>query len=354
MNACSKKIESNDMAKIGVLGSGSFGTAISKIISKNTDVLVYTRRSAIVESVNKHHKLRAYDLPFNIEATKDLQKLGEECHLIFPIIPSEFFRQALRDLSPYIGPGHIMIHGTKGLDVSPKFENAKTISDIKRTVFTMSEVIRQETSVLRTGALAGPNLAKEILEGQPAATVIASDFDEVIDLGRKHLASSNFIVFGSRNIKGIELAGALKNVIAIASGLMNGFGFGKNMQALLITRGLREMIHTAMAVGAEVRPFLGTAGIGDLIATATSDQSRNYTFGKYLALGHSISKIKELMEEVAEGYRTIKFAYSIIQAAKIEAPMISTLYQITYENKNVKKALIELVQNPLSVDVDFI
>lgn len=339
---------------IGVLGSGSFGTAISRLLSKNNDVLMYTRRDNILDSLNTNHMLKGYEMPWNIRATKSLEEISENCQLIFPIIPSQYFREVLNLISPFVGPQHIMIHGTKGLDVSSSFEASESIKEIKSTVFTMSEVIRQETSVLRVGALAGPNLSKELLQGQPAATVIASEFDEVIEMGREALNSKTFIVYGSHNLKGIELAGALKNTIAIASGIMNGLGFGKNMQALLITRGLREMILIAKAVGAEVRPFLGTAGIGDLIATATSENSRNYTFGGYLAQGKTIPEVHQLMEETAEGYRTIKFAKRIVSAAEIDAPMISTLYQIAYEGIQVKKALIELIQNPLSIDVDFL
>jgi len=339
---------------VGVLGSGSFGTAIARILSKNTEVLIYCRRQVVADRINNEHKIKDYDLNPNVKATTDLSEIGKKCHLIFPILPSEHFREVIRNLAPYVGPGHLMIHGTKGLDVSPDFSKAKDILNIKKTVFTMSEVIMQESSVLRTGALAGPNLAKEILAGQPAATVIASEFDEVIQLGRSVLASNNFIVYGSYNLKGIELAGALKNMVAIGSGLMNKMGFGKNMEALLITRGLREMIHIAQAVGAEIRPFLGTAGVGDLIATATSTQSRNYTFGGYLGEGKSVEEIKELMDEVAEGYRTINFANRIVKAANIKAPITDTLYKIAYEGHSVKKALLQLVNNPSEIDVDFI
>ena len=340
--------------RIGVLGAGSFGTAVARLLSKNSDVLMYSRRAEVVNRINDEQKIKDYELSPRIKATSNLEEIGKECHLIFPILPSENFRDAIRQIAPYVGPGHLMIHGTKGLDVSSDFESAVDIRTIKKTVFTMSEVIRQETSVLRTGALAGPNLAREILSGQPAATVIASEFDEVIEIGREVLMSKDFIVYGSYNLKGIELAGALKNIIAIASGIMNTLGFGKNMEALLLTRGLREMIHIAQAVGAEIRPFLGTAGVGDLIATATSSQSRNYTFGTLVAQGHTIDEILNKMEEVAEGYRTIKFAYRIVTAANLEAPITTTLYKIVYENYSVTKALLELVNNPLKIDVDFI
>ena len=133
-----------------------------------------------------------------------------------------------------------------------------------------------------------------------------------------------------------------------------GIGFGHNMQALLITRGLREMIHISKAVGAEVNAFLGTAGIGDLIATAISSNSRNYTFGMHLANGKTVAEIGEIMDEIAEGYRTIRFAHKIVTAADLNAPIIKTLYNVVYEEKPIKKALIELIYNPLTEDVDFI
>ncbi|MBT8228932.1 MAG: NAD(P)-dependent glycerol-3-phosphate dehydrogenase, partial [Bacteroidia bacterium] len=339
---------------IGVLGSGSFGTAISQLLSENTNVLVYARRQNIADAINTSHRIKDYTLSNKIKATTSIQEVGEKCRLIFPVIPSEYFRSVMNAIGPYVGPGHIMIHGTKGLDVSPEFDNAEDINSIKRSVFTMSEVIRQETSVIRTGALAGPNLAKEILDGQPAATVIASEFDEVIEKGRQVLAGERFIVYGSHHLIGIELAGALKNVVAIASGIMNGIGFGKNMEALLLTRGLREMIHIAKAVGADIRPFLGTAGVGDLIATATSTQSRNFTFGTYLAQGKTPQEIGRMMDEVAEGYRTINFANRIVNAARLQAPITTTLYQIAYDHRPVDEAVRELINNPLSIDVDFI
>ena len=337
-----------------VIGSGSFGIAVAQLLSYNRDVLLYCRREEVSDTINSTHCINEWQLSERVKATNSLSEIGESCRLLFPVIPSEYFRKTIMSIAPYIGPGHILIHGTKGLDVSDKYSDAMTISEIKKSVFTMSEVIRQETSVIRTGCLAGPNLSKEILVGQPAATVIASEFDEVIAAGREVLSSEKFIIYGSYNLKGIELAGALKNVIAIASGVMNGFGFGKNMEALLITRGLREMILIAKAVGSEAKAFLGTAGVGDLIATATSSKSRNFSFGHYISQGLNIDQIKEQMDEVAEGYRTVKFANKIINAAGIQAPLTSMLYNILYDGLPVKEAMQKLINNPLSVDVDFL
>ena len=147
---------------IGVLGSGSFGTAIARLLSKNNDVLLYTRRDDIMHAINEKHSMKGYPLSETITATKSLEEVAEKCHLIFPIIPSQFLRQVAKQISPYVGPGHILIHGTKGLDVSTAYDSATTLKEIRKSVFTMCEVIKQETSVIRTGALAGPNLAKEM------------------------------------------------------------------------------------------------------------------------------------------------------------------------------------------------
>ncbi len=340
--------------KVGVLGSGSFGVTIAQLLSKSQEVLIYTRRQEVLHEINSHNRIGRYSLSEKVKATMDLSKLGNECRLIFPVIPSEHFRSAIRKLSPHVGPGHIMIHATKGLDTSPAFEDATTLSEIKKSVFTMSEVISQETSVARIGAMAGPNLAKEILEGQPAASVIASPFDEVIKLGREVLSDRLFIVYGSHHLKGIELAGALKNTIAIASGVLNGIGFGKNMQALLITRGLREMILISKSVGAAETPFFGTAGIGDLIATTTSTKSRNFTFGYKLGTGSTKADIFKDMSEVAEGYRTIRIAHAISKATNLNTPVIKTLYEVVYEGKPIKKAMVDLMHTKLEEDVDFL
>jgi glycerol-3-phosphate dehydrogenase (NAD(P)+) len=217
----------------------------------------------------------------------------------------------------------------------------------------MSEVIRQESVVVRIGCLSGPNLAKEINEGQPTATVIGSKFDEVVNLGKKVLSSRYFQVFGTYEILGAELAGALKNIIAIGSGILGGLGLGKNIQALLITRGLMEMIYFGKALGASPKPFVGTAGIGDLVCTATSSDSRNYSLGFHMGQGKKVEEILATMPEVAEGVRTLKIAKYLADQLKLHVPITQMLYRAVYEGYDMREAIEYLMRYPYYVDVDF-
>jgi len=249
-----------------------------------------------------------------------------------------------------------MIHCTKGLDVSNISEKRlANASFTRKDVSSMSEVIMDETTVMRIGCMSGPNLAKELLAGQPAATVIASEFKEVIRTGQRILGSSQFSVFGSYDLKGAELAGAFKNIIAIGSGILGGLNMGKNMQAALITRGLREMIQFGQSMGADSRSFLGTAGIGDLIATATSESSRNYSFGKKLAMeGGSIEQITKSIGEVVEGVNTLNIIHQLAEKEGLILPITSMLHRVIFEGYDVQKALRLLMTYNYALDVDFI
>jgi glycerol-3-phosphate dehydrogenase (NAD(P)+) len=339
---------------VGVIGAGSFGTAIANLLALNTRVLLYSRNAALVEQMNRTHRHLDVDLSPRITATNSLEEVASQCYLIFPVVPSENFREMMRDLSPYLRPYHILIHGTKGFDVSLRPGDADSPTLSRKQVHTMSEVILQESVVVRIGCLSGPNLAKEIMDGQPTATVIASSFEEVFEKGKMVLSSKHFQVYGSSEIQGAELAGALKNTIAIGSGILGGLGMGKNIQALLITRGLMEMISFGKAMGASPKAFLGTAGIGDLICTATSSKSRNYTFGKRLGLGESVEAIKSSMPELAEGLRTLKVARQVAQHEKLQVPITDMLYRVIYEGYDLERAIEFLMRYPYHVDVDFI
>jgi glycerol-3-phosphate dehydrogenase (NAD(P)+) len=346
------KSQSNTKIPVGVVGAGSFGLTVAQLLAVGNDVLLFARDPKLVQQINETRTLLGVKLAPRITAVSSYSLIAESCEVIFPVIPSEDFRDMMRQLGPLLSPRHILIHGTKGLDTTGisdmvKFQDKLTRND----VFTMSEVIIQESNVLRVGCLSGPNLSKEILEGQPTATVIASEYDEVVSIGIELLSSKKIFVFGSSDILGAELAGAFKNIIALGSGYLSGKGLGKNVQGLFITRGLHEIASFGGLLGADKSAFLGTAGIGDLIATATSPNSRNFTFGFQMGQGMQLSDALQASEELAEGVRTLKIAYALAKTEKIRLPIIETLYKIVYENLSFEIALDFLMRYPYSKDV---
>ncbi len=341
---------------VGVLGAGKFGFALSQLMAPNTNVLLYSRRSELVDSINTQHAYNGIPLPENVAATTSIEEVCGKCQLLLPVISSVHFRKVIHSMAPYLTPEHMMIHGTKGFDVLPgeldegfKYEGFK-----RRDVKTMSEVIIEETDVIRVGALCGPNLATEILAGLPTATVIASEFDEVIKTGREALSGSRFFVFGSYDLRAAELTGALKNVIALASGLVGGKKLGKNTEAMLIVRGLREMVLIGDLMGSSTKAFFGTAGIGDLIATATSDKSRNYSCGVRVANGESIDDILANADEVVEGIRSLHIAHYLVEKFNIHAPIITTIYKIIFGGRAMEDSIQDLMKYPMASDVDFV
>lgn len=341
--------------KVGVIGAGKFGITVSTLISKNADVLLHTRNEERAHQINTEHRLKEVELPKNITAVTSLDTLARECILILPIVPSTNFRDMMKTISPLLRPEHILIHGTKGLDIKNKSKEIDYKEPIELgDIMTMSEVIRDESSVIRVGCLSGPNIANEILAGQPTATVVASEYNEVIHLGRKVLESGKFFVFGSNSIKGAEMAGALKNYIALGAGLLDGHGMGRNMQSLLITRGLREMIHLSKLLGSDVESFLGTAGIGDLIATSTSTDSRNYNAGFRLAKGETVEQIVNSSDEIAEGIRTLSIANQLTSKIETTAPITKLLYSVVFENFDFQRAIQSIMRYPFTPDVDFL
>ena len=342
------------MQKIGVLGSGSFGTAVASLAAHNSEVLLFSRNSETVETINTEHKHLGYSLSENIRAIDSMEQLAEECHLIFLAVPSSQFRAMIRDFSHHLSPEHFLIHCTKGFDTDFDIQGQKELNIVKENFHVMSEVIKQETVVARIGALSGPNLAKEIMEGKPTASVIFSDFDEVIQAGIRALSSEFFAVFGSYEMLGAEIAGALKNVIAIGAGILKGKNLGKNIQAVLINRGMVDMIALGQALGCSPKAFLGTAGMGDLICTATSQDSRNFKFGYQLGIGKSLEEAKALSPELAEGYRTAWIVEGLCHSLGINLPIFNTIYKVLYKGYEIESALKFLMKFPNYTDVDFI
>jgi glycerol-3-phosphate dehydrogenase (NAD(P)+) len=262
----------------------------------------------------------------------------------------------MMEFSPFLQPDHILIHCTKGFDLLDITESQLLSPELSlkpSQIFTMSEVILQESNVMRVGCLSGPNLAAEIANKQPAATVIASRFDEVIREGQFAIRSKRFQAYGSNDILGVELGGILKNTMAIAAGGLSGLGFGQNALSFLISRGLGEIVRLGDALGAEKEAFLGLAGIGDLIATCTSPLSRNFIVGQRIASGETLDYVLETSEEVAEGVKTVSICKKLGDNLGIRLPIISTIYQVLFEGVATEEGLGRLMEYRWGTDVDF-
>jgi len=345
-------------SSVGVIGAGRFGTAIANLLAKNTDVLLYIRNAVNAKQINQIRVAAGQKLAKNIKITCSLEELTHHCTVLFPIIPSQGIRELLTLLAPLLLPSHMIIHGIKGLDTDLNTENKKNFLNTslklsRNQVKTMSELISATTQVNQIGCIAGPNLAMELAEGHPAAIVIASHYKSVIAMGQVLLRSKHFQVYTNTDIIGVELCGALKNIIAIGAGCLAGLGYGENAKALLISRGLTEMVHIGKAMGSSVKPFLGLAGIGDLVATCTSTLSRNYTVGYQLAQGEPLAAILH-SGITAEGVYTVKVIRGLMAHYNMRAPITEMVYRILFEGLSVQKAINYLMKYPLNVDVDFI
>jgi glycerol-3-phosphate dehydrogenase (NAD(P)+) len=346
----------SDDKPVGVIGAGNFGSAVANLLAPHRKVLLYAREPAVIKRIVEHRENRGHKMHPNIDPTNNLESLANQCDVLFPIVPSAHFRSMMQRLSPYLRPYHILIHGTKGFDIQlgpgETIDSVKTLN--RAQVKTMSEVIMEESIVVRLGCLAGPNLSKELAAGQPAATVIASQFNEVIVLGKRLLRNDQFQVYGNNDLLGVELAGVLKNVIAIAAGALSGMGYGENAKGLLVSRGMVEMIYLGRALGGNTKAFLGVAGVGDLVTTCNSALSRNFNVGYRLAQGESLQQILQSTDEIAEGIQTVKIAKKCADYYNVKAPITSTLFKVLFEDLTMKQALQYLMRYPLNVDIDFL
>ena len=342
---------------VGVIGAGSFGTVIANLLAVNQEVLLYARREEVRRDIVEKQVHRGQNMHPRVTPTGDLQMLAERCTLIFPVVPSKNFRSMMRDLSPWLKPHHILIHGTKGLDVALLDNEKDRMEDIKlnpNRVRSMSQVILEESVVQRVGCISGPNLAKEIARGMPAGTVIASHFDEVIRVGRAALKSKRFMVFENHDLIGVELGGVLKNILALGSGMVSGLELGENARALMITRGWRELMRIAGWFGSDKNAFMGLAGIGDMIATCSSPLSRNYTVGHRLAKGETLAQVIETMEEVAEGVNTVRTTMAVVRFMEKRAPLVEAFHSVLFEDIPIEEAIHRLLIHQHGPDVDFL
>lgn len=343
----------------GVIGSGNFGTAMSNVMALNGKVFIFVRRKEVYDNILHKRFNRGQQMHPNVQPTMSIEEVAENCKVIFPLVPSSNFREMMQKAASCFTPEHILIHGTKGLDIDLS-SNTDTTSEMPKAVplrreyiHTMCDIIRQESVVIRVGCLSGPNLSKEIANNEPTATVVASRFDEVIEKGKRALRGSMFRVYGSHDVLGVELAGVLKNIMALAAGMLRGLNFGENSKAMLISRGLGEMIKLGQALGADTSAFLGIAGVGDLVATCSSHLSRNHTVGYRLAKGEELQAIVADMNQVVEGIKTVRIAKGIAMYYQLELPIVEGLYRVLYEGDSISNCMDYLMSHGFDRDVDF-
>ena len=304
--------------RVAVLGAGSWGTAVAAVSARSAPTVLWARRAELAASINRSHRNGEYltelDLPRELEATPSLEEAVTGAGLVVMAVPSHGFRAVLAEAAPAIPAGVSVLSLTKGLESE----------SLKR----MTEVITDVVPGHPAGVLTGPNLAHEVVAGQPTASVVAIPDPDLARRIQHLLSTATFRVYTNRDVVGCEMAGALKNVIAIAAGMADGLGFGDNSKAALITRGLAELTRLGVALGGEPRTFAGLAGMGDLVATCTSRQSRNRFVGQELGKGRTLPDIIDEMRMVAEGVKTAPAVVTLARQHGVDVPIAEQVVEV--------------------------
>ena len=326
-------------SKVAVIGGGSWGTVLANLAARNCrEVKLWVRDPEVARSINATRVNKEYlpelTLHERLHAMTELERVfeGDGVAAVIWALPSSVCRAQAKRLAPYFKGDEVILHATKGLEEG----------SLKR----ISQILREELPCPRIGVISGPNLAHEVARGEPAATVVASVFNEVVDAGVALLACEKFRIYSAQDVIGVEWAGTLKNVLAIAAGALDAMKLGWNARSMLITRGLAEMVRFGVAMGAKESTFLGLAGIGDLLATCSSPLSRNYRVGQRLAQGEKLDDILASMGETAEGVRTTQTVWRYAQAHGISMPITEAVHMLIHEGVGVQQVLHNLMIRP--------
>lgn len=328
---------------IAVIGAGSWGTVLAHIVARNcAEVRIWVRhedRAREINSAKTNSKyLPGFQLDAKIKAFTSIERVFEtRPKFVVWALPSTSVRENAKEFARFFTGEELLVHATKGIEQG----------SMKR----ISEILTEEIPCPRIGVISGPNLAHEIAKQEPAATVIASSFDDVILAGQEVFTSDRFRVYPLRDVIGVEWAGTLKNILAIAAGSLDAMGLGWNSRALLISRGLAEMVRFGMAMGAEQSTFLGLAGIGDLLATCSSNLSRNYRVGYRLAQGDPLETVVEELGSTAEGVRTAMNVWEFAEQRGIPMPITEGVCQIMKGRASARDVLSRLMVSPIKTDV---
>lgn len=328
--------------KVALLGGGSWGTTVASLTARNCPTRIWARNQATVDEINQRHTNEKYlpgaKLPTGLTAVATIVEAVQEADVVVMGIPAQHFRSVLRQARPHIRPWVPIISLAKGLELNTKRR--------------MTQVIEEEMPGHPAGVLTGPNLAKEIAVGQAAAGVIAM-VDETIAARLQGVFSTGlFRVYTNTDVTGCELGGALKNIIAIATGMGDGANAGDNTRAAIITRGLAELTRLGTAMGGQPATFAGLAGMGDLVATCSSTQSRNRYVGFNLGKGRKMEDIIAEMAEVAEGVKTAKAVMELAKEYGVEMPIAREVYKVLYEGNTVNDAFRGLLRRDIGSEAE--
>jgi glycerol-3-phosphate dehydrogenase (NAD(P)+) len=319
---------------VAVIGGGSWGSTVASIVAKHHPTIIWARRDEIAREITEEHTNRAYTgehrLNDNLRATSDIEEAAGQADVLVMAVPSHGFRAVLEETAPYVRPWIPIVSLTKGLEQDTN----------KRMTEVISEVLPGHSA----GVLAGPNLAREILEGYAAAALLAMPDEHVARSLQDIFRTTMFRVYAGTDVVGAEIAGPLKNVFAIAAGMAAGLSTGDNTLSLVIARSLSELTRIGMKLGGQMHTFAGLAGAGDLIATCISTLSRNRTVGMELAKGRSIEEVTAEMKMVAEGVKTSRVVEELSREHELELPIAHEVYCVCHEHKTPIDAFAGLLR----------
>ena len=333
--------------RIAVIGAGNWGTGLAIMAARaGQEVSLWSRNSAVVDSINHKHTNPVYligaQIPEDVRATQNIGEALREAELIILAAPSHATRQILQSMAQLVESGSIIVSATKGIEI----ESGKRISQI------VTEVMSKR-SATRFVCLSGPSFAKEVIEKHPTAIVAASEDPAAARSVQSAMSFENLRIYTNDDLVGTELGGSIKNVMAIAAGMVAGLGFGSNSVAALITRGLAEMTRLALREGAKLETMMGLAGLGDLVLTCTGSLSRNRFVGEELGKGRSLEEIAAAMNEVAEGIKTTLAVKTLADRLGVEMPITNEVHAVLYQGKPASAAATELMRRPLRVEANW-
>jgi glycerol-3-phosphate dehydrogenase (NAD(P)+) len=329
------------MQQVAVIGAGAWGTALGKLLAdKGFAVRLHSHREdhcrAMAAARENVRYLPGFPFPEGLEPTSDIEYALHGAELVVLVVPSHALRETLEGARRFVSPAAALVSATKGIE--------------NDTLMLMAEVVRDVLGAAvaeRLTVLSGPSFAKEVAQGIPTNVVVASSNEGLCVDVQRAFATERMRVYSSDDPTGVEVGGALKNVIAIAAGACDGLGFGHNTRAALITRGLAEIARIAIAKGGNVLSIAGLAGMGDLVLTCTGDLSRNRTVGFEMGRGKRLSEVLSALGHVAEGVKTAKSAYDLALSLDVESPICEQVYRVLYEGKAPLVAVEELLKRPL-------